>query len=324
MSEPNVIVMGLGNLLWADEGFGIRLAERLYAHYHWPESVEIVDGGTQGLNLLGYVEQASHLLLLDAIDYGLEPGTLQTYAGDKVPSYLSAKKMSLHQNSFSEVLALADIRGHLPAHIALVGLQPVQLDDYGMSEPNVIVMGLGNLLWADEGFGIRLAERLYAHYHWPESVEIVDGGTQGLNLLGYVEQASHLLLLDAIDYGLEPGTLQTYAGDKVPSYLSAKKMSLHQNSFSEVLALADIRGHLPAHIALVGLQPVQLDDYGGSLTDIARAQLPAAEQAALTQLAAWGIAPQTSDETRCLNYDCLSMENYEGVRIRQYRVTLER
>ena len=134
-----------------------------------------------------------------------------------------------------------------------------------MSEPNVIVMGLGNLLWADEGFGIRLAERLYAHYHWPESVEIVDGGTQGLNLLGYVEQASHLLLLDAIDYGLAPGTLQTYAGDKVPSYLSAKKMSLHQNSFSEVLALADIRGHLPAHIALVGLQPVQLDDYGGSL-----------------------------------------------------------
>lgn len=101
-------------------------------------------------------------------------------------------------------------------------------------------------------------------------------------------------------------------------------MSLHQNSFSEVLALADIRGHLPAHIALVGLQPVQLDDYGGSLTDIARAQLPAAEQAALTQLAAWDIAPQISDETRCLNYDCLSMENYEGVRIRQYRVTLER
>lgn len=94
MSEPHVIVMGLGNLLWADEGFGIRVAERLYAHYHWPEYVEIVDGGTQGLNLLGYVEQASHLLLLDAIDYGLAPGTLQTYAGEKVPSYLSAKNES--------------------------------------------------------------------------------------------------------------------------------------------------------------------------------------------------------------------------------------
>lgn len=74
MSEQRVVVMGLGNLLWADEGFGVRVAERLYAHYHWPEYVEIVDGGTQGLNLLGYVESASHLLILDAIDYGLEPG----------------------------------------------------------------------------------------------------------------------------------------------------------------------------------------------------------------------------------------------------------
>ncbi len=174
-----------------------------------------------------------------------------------------------------------------------------------------------------EGFGVRVAERLYAHYHWPEYVEIVDGGTQGLNLLGYVESAGHLLILDAIDYGLEPGTLRTYAGERIPAYLSAKKMSLHQNSFSEVLALADIRGHLPAHIALVGLQPAMLDDYGGSLSELAREQLPAAEQAALVQLAAWGIVPQPTEELRCLNYDCLSMENYEGVRLRQYRMRLE-
>lgn len=92
MSEQRVVVMGLGNLLWADEGFGVRVAERLYAHYHWPDEVEIVDGGTQGLNLLGYVESASHLLILDAIDYGLEPGTLRTYAGERIPAYLSAKK----------------------------------------------------------------------------------------------------------------------------------------------------------------------------------------------------------------------------------------
>lgn len=109
MSEPHVIVMGLGNLLWADEGFGIRVAERLYAHYHWPEYVEIVDGGTQGLNLLGYVEQASHLLLLDAIDYGLAPGTLQTYAGEKVPSYLSAKK---NESASEQLLRSAGAGGH--------------------------------------------------------------------------------------------------------------------------------------------------------------------------------------------------------------------
>ena len=145
---------------------------------------------------------------------------------------------------------------------------------------------------------MRVAERLYAHYHWPEYVEIVDGGARTSNLLGYVESASHLVILDAIDYGLEPGTLRTYAGERIPAYLSAKKMSLHQNSFSESAGAADIRGHLPAYITLVGQQPAMLDDYGGSLSELAREQLPAAEQAALVQLAAWGIAPQPTEELR--------------------------
>ncbi len=91
MNAQRVVVMGLGNLLWADEGFGIRVAERLYARYHWPEEVEIVDGGTQGLNLLGYVEQASHLLLLDAIDYGRRRAACEPMPARKSPR-ISAPK----------------------------------------------------------------------------------------------------------------------------------------------------------------------------------------------------------------------------------------
>ncbi|CAI6160825.1 Hydrogenase 2 maturation endopeptidase [Escherichia coli] len=89
MSEQHVVVMGLGNLLWADEGFGVRVAERLYAHYHWPEYVEIVDGGTQGLNLLGYVESASHLLILD-ID--ARRTTLETAAPENAFRLISARR----------------------------------------------------------------------------------------------------------------------------------------------------------------------------------------------------------------------------------------
>ncbi|MBS2140849.1 hydrogenase maturation protease [Escherichia coli] len=139
--------------------------------------------------------------------------------------------------------------------------------------------GGGDPAGGGRGLGGGVAGRVVSPYHWPEVVGIGDGGTQGLNLLGYVESASHLLILDAIDYGLEPGTLRTYAGERIPAYLSAKKMSLHQNSFSEVLALADIRGHLPAHIALVGLQPAMLDDYGGNPSELAPEQPPTAEQA---------------------------------------------
>jgi hydrogenase maturation protease len=101
-------------------------------------------------------------------------------------------------------------------------------------------------------------------------------------------------------------------------------MSLHQNSFSEVLALADIRGHLPATHRSGGTTA----GTAGRLwrqPDRHRARSASGGGAGRTYATGCvGIVPQTNDETRCLNYECLSMENYEGVRIRQYRVTLER
>jgi hydrogenase maturation protease len=118
----------------------------------------------------------------------------------------------------------------------------------------------------------------------------VDGGTQGLLLLPYVEEADRLILFDAIDFGLTPGTLKVYRDDAVPAYLTAKKMSLHQTGFSEVLALADLKGNLPGQIVLIGVQPVQLEDYGGSLTDAVRAQLEPAIALAVQQLQDWGVS----------------------------------
>lgn len=69
-----IIVLGLGNILYGDEGFGVRVAERLYSRYAFPDNVEIVDAGTQGHPLLAFVERATRLLLLDAVDFGLPAG----------------------------------------------------------------------------------------------------------------------------------------------------------------------------------------------------------------------------------------------------------
>ncbi len=183
-----------------------------------------------------------------------------------------------------------------------------------MHTDNIIIMGLGNLLWADEGFGVRAAEQLYARYQLPGNVEVVDGGTQGLLLLPYVEAADRLILFDAIDFGLEPGTLKVYRDDAVPAYLTAKKMSLHQTGFSEVLALADLKGNLPASIVLIGVQPVQLEDYGGSLTEPVRARLEPAIALAVAQLQEWGVplAPRLDGER--LNHASLDMQRYEDER----------
>nr|BAA13225.1 hupD [Pseudomonas hydrogenovora] len=129
----------------------------------------------------------------------------------------------------------------------------------------IIVLGIGNVLWADEGLGVRCVELLQQRYAFAPHVQLVDGGTQGLYLISYVQSAERLLILDAIDYGLAPGTLRIIEDEEVPKFLGAKKMSLHQTGFQEVLQLAELTGHYPQRVVLVGCQPEELDDYGGSL-----------------------------------------------------------
>jgi hydrogenase maturation protease len=154
------------------------------------------------------------------------------------------------------------------------------------------VLGIGNLLWADEGFGVRAIEALNARYQFPDHVQLMDGGTQGLFLLPHVQSARELLILDAVDFGLEPGTLCVVTGDEVPQYMGAKKVSMHQTGFQEVLATARMTGRLPERLALIGLQPERIDDFGSGLRPRVEAALPEAVERALEVLAGWGIRPE--------------------------------
>ena len=91
------LVLGIGNVLWADEGFGIRAVEALHARYTFPDAVRLMDGGTQGIFLLPWVRSAKRLLIFDAVDFALEPATLKLVRGDDVPCYMGAKKVSMHR-----------------------------------------------------------------------------------------------------------------------------------------------------------------------------------------------------------------------------------
>lgn len=134
-----------------------------------------------------------------------------------------------------------------------------------MSNVSILVLGIGNVLWADEGFGVRAVECLHQRYTFPDDVVVMDGGTQGVYLLPHVQSCEVLIILDAVDYGLAPGTLKLVTDDDVPSFMGAKKISLHQAGFQEVLATARLLGWEPQRILLVGVQPAVIEDYGGSL-----------------------------------------------------------
>ncbi|WP_363351288.1 HyaD/HybD family hydrogenase maturation endopeptidase [Methylocystis echinoides] len=168
-----------------------------------------------------------------------------------------------------------------------------------MSAPRILVLGIGNILWGDEGFGVRAAEAFHRRFSAPENVTILDGGTQGLYLVHFVEEADRLLVFDAVDYGLAPGALKIVRDDEVPKFTGSKKMSLHQTGFQEVLSAADLLGRYPEKIALVGCQPLDLENWGGPLTEPVHAAIAPAIDAAVALLAEWGVALTPRPPSEC-------------------------
>lgn len=178
-------------------------------------------------------------------------------------------------------------------------------------------MGIGNLLWADEGFGVRCLEALHQRFEVPAGVELLDGGTQGLYLVNAVADAERVLVFDAVDYGLPPGTLKVVRDDEVPRFHGVRKMSLHQTTFQEVLLLAAaMPSGGPAKVTLVGVQLGRIDDFGGTLSPAVAAALDGALQVGLDELAAWGFAatPRARPAAEPLFARALERETYEAER----------
>lgn len=179
---------------------------------------------------------------------------------------------------------------------------------------NFLLLGIGNLLWADEGYGVRVIEHLQKNYRFPDNVTVMDGGTQGLYLVEPVQQADALVVFDAIDFGLPPGSLHVINDADVPHFLGAKKMSLHQTGFQEVLATAQMLGAYPAHLKLIGVQPEVLEDYGGSLSRCVKAQIQPAIAIALDYLKTFGVIAEANDNAASLADPALDIERYEQER----------
>ncbi|GGF65159.1 HyaD/HybD family hydrogenase maturation endopeptidase [Alteromonas lipolytica] len=181
-----------------------------------------------------------------------------------------------------------------------------------MNQKQILILGIGNVLWADEGFGVRCVEALNQNYEFGDNVKIMDGGTQGIYLVQHVQEADVLVVFDAIDYGLKPGTLKQIYNDDVPKFMGAKQMSLHQTGFQEVLAMAEFTGNYPADLLLVGCQPVELEDFGGSLRAEVKAQVQPAIDIALEYLKQFGVeARPANGQKQALSPDQLNLSDYE-------------
>jgi hydrogenase maturation protease len=127
LAPIQTLVLGVGNTLMSDEGFGVHVVERLVKSYRIPDGVLVLDGGTLGMDLLYYLEDARNLLLVDAIQANREPGYMLRLEDNEVPAFLSLK-VSPHQVGIPDMLAAARLRGTTPEKIVLWGVQPEKIE----------------------------------------------------------------------------------------------------------------------------------------------------------------------------------------------------
>jgi len=153
----------------------------------------------------------------------------------------------------------------------------------------ILVLGLGNSLMSDDGFGVFAVQKLQQDFRFPAQVALLDGGTLGLDLLPRLEGVDKLVILDAINMDAAPGEVFRLEGEEVPRAF-ANKLSVHQMGVQDLLAVAELQGYCPPELVVWGVQPESIEMRIG-LTEPVKPALEKVVQGVVDELTAWGAAP---------------------------------
>jgi hydrogenase maturation protease len=150
------------------------------------------------------------------------------------------------------------------------------------SLPNILVLGVGNLLLRDEGLGVHVIRALASSKDLPANVTLLDGGTLGPSLLDAILNCDRLILIDVARAGLPIGTLSRRTGAEIIGVMQAKQ-SAHEWGISEVLLQANLLGQLPITTALL-VEPQDISTLDTELSPALAARLPAITAAVIAEI----------------------------------------
>ena len=123
LAGMNILVLGLGNILLGDEGVGVRVVEAMAADYTFDPAVDLVDGGTSGMDMIDIVAERDHVIVVDAVNTGAAPGTVVRLTGGAVPAFFR-NRISPHQLGLSDLLAALALMDRSPKDLTLIGCVP--------------------------------------------------------------------------------------------------------------------------------------------------------------------------------------------------------
>lgn len=156
----------------------------------------------------------------------------------------------------------------------------------GPDDDGGVVIGVGSPLMGDDGLGLVALEALRERWEFVPYVELLDGGTWGMNLLPFIEAARRVMIIDAVHAGAEPGEFIRLEKADIPRFF-AMKLSPHQIDLKEVLALAELRGNLPDQTVVLGLEPAVVE-MSADLSPTVAKRIPELVDEIVGQLESWG------------------------------------
>ena len=155
----------------------------------------------------------------------------------------------------------------------------------GLFSQEITILGIGNIILSDEGFGVRVVEYLQKNFDFPDNVALIDGGTLGIELTQFITGTKKLLIIDSIDGDKEPGTIFHLFGEEIKKHFS-EKISAHEIGIQDVLTMLELTGKTIPEVVVIGAQPFSLEA-GVELTPQMQKLMPVIAEKALEILKSW-------------------------------------
>ena len=151
----------------------------------------------------------------------------------------------------------------------------------------ILVLGVGNILFTDEGTGVRAVELARERYVFPDNVTLLDGGTLGKGIMDALLDCDVVFVLDAVLGGDEPGSIYRLTGDDLRKSVSFRD-SMHQTDLVDTLIYCDLAGHRPDAV-VIGMEPADYHTMEIGLTPVCQARLPDLAGKVVEELRARGV-----------------------------------
>ncbi|MBP9943673.1 MAG: HyaD/HybD family hydrogenase maturation endopeptidase [Desulfomicrobium sp.] len=155
-----------------------------------------------------------------------------------------------------------------------------------MTEKRILVLGVGNILFTDEGIGVRCIEHMQEKFTFSSNVTLMDGGTLGTKLMGPILESDYLIVCDAVLCDDKPGSVYRLLGEDLRKSLAFRD-SMHQTDLVDTLGMCELVGNRPEAV-VIGMEPFDYDSMALELSPTAISSMPVMIQSVIREIEAVG------------------------------------